>query len=304
MLVAGGRCPRVDVLAEQHLALERPVLDLHLLVDATVGALARAFAGDDQGALADGDRQAAGVDPGQLDDDGQLVADRRCGSCRRSGGTRAGAREARHLPELGEELLDLGVDARRGQLVAPRHAPNAIRSVASAAVLAWTRFVLRHRRLVVAFWAVVFVAGGFASTRLSAILSNSFSVPGTASEQVRDDLQAALRRALGRVVHPRLRARASGSPPAGLRRSLAAAVGRATLARPRRAAERVQPREDAGRQHGRLRRRRLDARTSPRRRATPTRSSPRSVTRPGSSTSTSPAPRRSSTTSTRSSTAT
>jgi RND superfamily putative drug exporter len=42
---------------------------------------------------------------------------------------------------------------------------------------------------VVAFWAVVFLAGGFASSKLSAILSNTFSVPGTQSEQVRTILE-------------------------------------------------------------------------------------------------------------------
>ena len=52
----------------------------------------------------------------------------------------------------------------------------------------WTRFVLRHRRVVVAFWVAVIVAGGFASTRLPALLSNSFTVPGTASEQARQIL--------------------------------------------------------------------------------------------------------------------
>ena len=36
---------------------------------------------------------------------------------------------------------------------------------------------------------VVFLLGGFASSKLSAVLSNTFSVPGTASEQVRHTLQ-------------------------------------------------------------------------------------------------------------------
>ncbi len=54
----------------------------------------------------------------------------------------------------------------------------------------WTRLVIRHRRIVLAAWVVVLLAGGYASSRLSAVLSNTFSVPGTASEQVRHDLQA------------------------------------------------------------------------------------------------------------------
>jgi uncharacterized membrane protein YdfJ with MMPL/SSD domain len=56
-------------------------------------------------------------------------------------------------------------------------------------VIRWTELVLRHRRWVIALWIAVFLAGGFASSKLSAILSNTFSVPGTASEQVRTDLQ-------------------------------------------------------------------------------------------------------------------
>ena len=54
---------------------------------------------------------------------------------------------------------------------------------------AWTRFVIRRRRSVLALWIVVLLLGGFASSKLSAILSNTFSVPGTAAEQVRHALQ-------------------------------------------------------------------------------------------------------------------
>jgi putative drug exporter of the RND superfamily len=53
----------------------------------------------------------------------------------------------------------------------------------------WTRFVLRHRRAVVVFWAAVFVAGGIASVRIAPLLSNTFSVPGTDSERARTILQ-------------------------------------------------------------------------------------------------------------------
>ena len=53
----------------------------------------------------------------------------------------------------------------------------------------WTRFVLRHRRVVLGFWLAVVIAGGFASFKLPPLLSNSFTVPGTASEQARQILQ-------------------------------------------------------------------------------------------------------------------
>jgi uncharacterized membrane protein YdfJ with MMPL/SSD domain len=55
-------------------------------------------------------------------------------------------------------------------------------------MVGWTRFVLRHRRSVLLFWIVALLLGGFASTRLSALLSNTFSVPGTDSEHVRQVL--------------------------------------------------------------------------------------------------------------------
>ena len=68
----------------------------------------------------------------------------------------------------------------------------------------WTRFVLRHRRSVVAVWVVVLLAGGFASSRLSPLLSNTFAVPGTDSEHVRQRARDALRRPVRRRVHGRL----------------------------------------------------------------------------------------------------
>jgi RND superfamily putative drug exporter len=44
-----------------------------------------------------------------------------------------------------------------------------------------TRRVLRFRRVVLAVWLVLFIAGAVASTRLSPLLSNGFGVPGTDS---------------------------------------------------------------------------------------------------------------------------
>jgi len=49
--------------------------------------------------------------------------------------------------------------------------------------------VLRHRRLVVAVWASVLVAGAVLSTRLAPLLSNQFNVPGTQSDRARQLLE-------------------------------------------------------------------------------------------------------------------
>ena len=53
----------------------------------------------------------------------------------------------------------------------------------------WTRLVLRFRWPILAFWLVVILAGGYATTGVSALLSNTFTVPGTDSERVRTVLQ-------------------------------------------------------------------------------------------------------------------
>ncbi|HKG20073.1 MAG TPA: MMPL family transporter, partial [Candidatus Limnocylindrales bacterium] len=45
--------------------------------------------------------------------------------------------------------------------------------------------MIRFRWAVVAVWLVVLLAGGFASTKLSDLLANTFTVPGTDSERVR-----------------------------------------------------------------------------------------------------------------------
>jgi RND superfamily putative drug exporter len=49
----------------------------------------------------------------------------------------------------------------------------------------WTRFVLRHRWIVLGVWLAVLLAGGAASSGLSKLLSNEFTVPGTDSEDAR-----------------------------------------------------------------------------------------------------------------------
>jgi len=51
------------------------------------------------------------------------------------------------------------------------------------------RFVLRFRWLIVGFWLVVLLAGGFAASKLTPLLSNTFTVLGADSERARAILQ-------------------------------------------------------------------------------------------------------------------
>ncbi|MBA2296911.1 MAG: hypothetical protein H0W14_02595, partial [Actinobacteria bacterium] len=53
----------------------------------------------------------------------------------------------------------------------------------------WTRFVLRHRFIVVGAWAVVFLTGGVLSAGLNKLLSNEFTTPGTDSDNARSLLE-------------------------------------------------------------------------------------------------------------------
>src|SRR5439155_23932738 len=53
----------------------------------------------------------------------------------------------------------------------------------------WTRFVLRFRWPILAFWLIVLLAGGLATSKLTPLLSNTFTVPGTDSERARSILQ-------------------------------------------------------------------------------------------------------------------
>lgn len=53
----------------------------------------------------------------------------------------------------------------------------------------WTRWMLRYRWVVVTAWLVVLVGGVWSSSRLSALLSNTFTMPGTDSERARTILK-------------------------------------------------------------------------------------------------------------------
>ena len=53
-----------------------------------------------------------------------------------------------------------------------------------------TRLMIRYRWAVVTVWLVVLLGGGYASTKLSGLLANTFTVPGTDSERVRTVLSS------------------------------------------------------------------------------------------------------------------
>ncbi len=57
---------------------------------------------------------------------------------------------------------------------------------------AWTRWIARHRRLVISAWIVAFVVGGAAASNVSSLLSNRFSVPGSPAERGLDILRQRL----------------------------------------------------------------------------------------------------------------
>jgi RND superfamily putative drug exporter len=53
----------------------------------------------------------------------------------------------------------------------------------------WTRLILRYRWPVLALWIVVLLGGGYANGKLSSLLSNTFTMPGTDSERARTILE-------------------------------------------------------------------------------------------------------------------
>jgi RND superfamily putative drug exporter len=50
-------------------------------------------------------------------------------------------------------------------------------------MVAWTRRIVAHRRVVLACWLVLFVLGGYAASNLGKLLTNRFSVPGSEAEK-------------------------------------------------------------------------------------------------------------------------
>jgi uncharacterized membrane protein YdfJ with MMPL/SSD domain len=54
----------------------------------------------------------------------------------------------------------------------------------------WTRFIVAHRRTVVAGWLVLVLLGGYATSNLGKLLTNRFSVPGSDAEKGLNILRA------------------------------------------------------------------------------------------------------------------
>src|SRR6266540_2278217 len=103
----------------------------------------------------------------------------------------------------------------------------------------WTRFVLRFRWPILAVWLVVLLAGGLATSKLTPLLSNTFTVPGTDSERARSILQEHFGdRSDGSFI---VVFRVPDSSDAALRARLEELVGRAAKAVPTGKAEALRP---------------------------------------------------------------
>ncbi len=94
----------------------------------------------------------------------------------------------------------------------------------------WTRYVLRHRRLVLAGWIVVLLASVVASRGLGDLLTNRFTLPGTDTKRVEDVLQEHFgQRSTGAF---NIVARTSGAPVTAVLPALERAARRAADAVP------------------------------------------------------------------------
>src|SRR5262245_45068872 len=53
----------------------------------------------------------------------------------------------------------------------------------SGALEAWTRRVIRHRKVILVAWLALFVFGAYGAANVGKLLSNRFSVPGSDAEE-------------------------------------------------------------------------------------------------------------------------
>ena len=233
------------------------------------GALAR----DHERALADDDADARPDRPRAARRRPSARAAHRCGSCRRSAGSRAAGPRSADLPEVGEELLDLVRAACRagsrpdtvsagGQTRTCRW--RVMPTLALLRMGRWTRFVLRHR------WPRARrLARRPRRRRLRELEARAAALehlhgPGHRLRAVRQRPRSSTS-ATGRTARSRS---SSGSPTRRPRRSWRGCRRRSTRAAPGRpdAARPTRARPSAGPAR-RLRRHRLDADARRRRRA-------------------------------------
>ena len=88
-----------------------------------------------------------------------------------------------------------------------RRRKAAARRAGSRLMERWTRFVLHHRFVVLAAWGVAFVVAGAASSQLSDLLTNRFTLPGTDSQRAEQILQDHFGQRSTGIVHARRRER-------------------------------------------------------------------------------------------------
>jgi uncharacterized membrane protein YdfJ with MMPL/SSD domain len=95
----------------------------------------------------------------------------------------------------------------------------------------WTRWVLRHRRIVIGTWLVLLVAGGWAASGLADLLTNRFTLPGTDTDRVEQIMQKNFgQRSTGSFTF--VAQAKSGSSASDLVEPLRAAAGRAAAELP------------------------------------------------------------------------
>ena len=171
VLEARRRAPGIDVLGELHLALERPVLDLHLLVDAARRRRPPPLAGDDEQSFGCDHADALRIDARKLDHDGQRMRVLGVEAVDVGPEAVAGAcGEPGHVPEVCEQLLDLRLELVD---VTPSHHDNVPRPGPSGAGTKIQEMDVIHPRW--SAWTYLTYAGGFvllgAATTLLSYLS-------------------------------------------------------------------------------------------------------------------------------------
>lgn len=68
--------------------------------------------------------------------------------------------------------------------------PRQARRIGSRGMIRWTRWVVAHRRSVLALWFALFLVGGWGTMNVGKLLTNRFSVPGSDSERGLNILRA------------------------------------------------------------------------------------------------------------------